>query len=307
MGHHLVSYYDINNFDGRIACSGSSYAAGTPCNAAGFPTGFKSSRISTTIGADNFRTSAFNSNYHGLQMTLRRNYANGIGFQANYTYSKVLDTISDAFNFRTTNITDVQNIGYDYGPADFNLKHRFVATLVWDLPYMKQNRWIGGWSLSTAFSLQSGVPFSIYTTSTSGANDLNKDGRAGDRYVTVGGVAPLSTITGHEAANGYFTTTQWGRYACPATVNKGLWCDAPIGRNSMVGPGLWNDDLGITKRFKITERTSFSFSGNMFNVFNHANFATPGAYASSPSFGSSTAYARGTGPRVTQLSLRFDF
>ncbi|MBZ5627648.1 MAG: TonB-dependent receptor [Acidobacteriia bacterium] len=287
-GKKLTGYFDINTFDGRVA------------GAAASTTGVSSStRINSHIAADNFRTNAFSSKYNGLQLSLRKNYANGFGFQANYTWSKVLDTLSDVFNWRSPHVADVQNIGYDYGPADFNLKHRFVANLSYELPWMKSNRWIGGWSINTILSIQSGAAFEPYTSSTT--YDPNKDGLASDRYVTTGASA-MGTLTGHNAADGYFDKTQWKRFSCAPA----LWCDPPIGRNNLTGPGYWNQDLGITKKFKVNERMAFSFSGNMFNVFNHTNFlvdATMGN-AASTSFGRSTTAAD---PRITQLALRFDF
>ena len=72
----------------------------------------------------------------------------------------------------------------------------------------------------------------------------------------------------------------------------------------MTGPGYWNTDLGISKKFKVTERAAFTLQGNFFNLFNHPNFGLPSGNQSSGSFGKSTsAFAA----RVTQLALRFDF
>ena len=303
-GGHLTGYYDINTFDGRTACTtASSVKAGTPCANAGITAPVSSARISNVIGADNFRTSGFWSNYYGLQLSVRKNYNNGLSFMGNYTHSKTLDTLSDVFNLRGGRVTDVMNIGYDYGPADFDIRDRFVGNLVYDLPFFKGNRWIGDWSISTIFSMQSGAPFSPYSTSS--GYDLNKDGNANDRVVTVGGVSPASTKTGKEAPNGFFDKTKWTTYACPTSVNSGIWCNVPIGRNSMNGPGFWNQDLGITKRFKITETMNLAFSGNFFNLYNHPNFAVPVASFTSSNFGKSTSMSGN--PRITQLSLRFDF
>lgn len=303
-GGHLVGYFDINTFDGRTACtSASAVRAGTACANAGITTPVSSGRISSAMVADNFRTSGFWSNYYGLQLSVRKTYSNGLSFMGNYTWSKTMDTLSDVFNLRGGRVTDVMNIGYDYGPADFDLRHRFVGNLVYDLPFFKENRWIGGWSLSTIVSIQTGAPFSPYNGAS--GYDLNKDGNANDRIVTVGGISPASTVTGKEAPNGYFDTTKWTRYTCPTSVNSGIWCNAPIGRNNMTGPGFWNQDLGITKRFKITESKSFSLAGNFFNLYNHPNFSVPTANQNSSTFGKSLSMAGS--PRITQLSLRFDF
>jgi hypothetical protein len=98
-------------------------------------------------------------------------------------------------------------------------------------------------------------------------------------------------------------------YTCPATTNGGLWCNAPIGRNSLVGPGFTNVDFSATKAFKITERARFTFQANFFNIFNHPNFGVPGADIHNlGTFGISTAtFGDNGGHRITQLALRFDF
>jgi hypothetical protein len=284
-GHKLTGYYDINTFNGRVA------------------KGQTTQRVNTSVGADNFRTNCCSSNYHGMQLSLRKKMSGGLGFDAHYTWAKSMDTgISDLFNFRTTNITDVQNPGYDYGPTDFNVAHRFVANVTYELPFMKSNRWIGQWALNSIMSMQSGIPFTVYASST--AYDANKDGRGGDRLVPIG-VSPSATLIGHGSpADGYFDKTKWTRFTCPASVNNGLWCNPDIGRNDMSGPGRWGADLGISKKFKINERAAFTFQGNFFNVFNHPVFGLPVGNQSSTDFGKSTT---ANAMRVTQLALRLDF
>lgn len=302
LGRKLIGYWDINTFNGRTACPPAAYSATSLCALAGFPNGFSSARVNASIGADNFRSNAFKSNYNGLQLSLRKAYGVGVQFNASYTYSKALDTLSDMFNPRAgLSVTDSMNRSYDYGPADFDLRHRFIGSVSYDLPFFKQNRFAGGWMVNTIVTLQTGVPFTPYSS----ARDLNKDGRTIDRIVTVGGVAPKSTLTGKSPADGYFDKTKWQNYVCPSTVNSGLWCNAPIGRNSMYGPSYQNVDFNVSKRFKVTERVALRLQGSFFNLFNHANFGLPSnnmRYTST--FGLSLATYD---PRVTQLALRLDF
>jgi hypothetical protein len=297
LGTKLTGIMDINTFDGRRSGAGSS------------------GRINPNIGSDNYRNNAFSSNYHSLQMTLRKTYSAGLTFNANYTYAKALDTLSDAFNNRIgINPTDIQHIRYDYGPADFDLRHRFVAAFSYDLPFLKKNRWLGGWGTNAIISFQTGHPISPYSGSS--GYDINKDGKFNDRYVPVG--SPMSTVLGSsaadactaEAGNGkcYFDTSKWERYTCPDTVNDGWWCNAPIGRNTLFGPHVFNVDFNVSKKFKITERAALTFQANFFDLFNHPNFLTPVGNIQSSTFGSSAAtLGDGGGHRVTQLALRFDF
>lgn len=313
MGHKLTGLSDINTFDGRVAC-----VAGPnlqpACVGAGYPGGFSTHRINTNIGSDNFRNNRFSSNYHGLQLSLRKNYSSGLGFTANYTYSKALDALSDAFNNRNgTNPTDIQNVHYDYGPADFDTRHRFVSTVSYELPFMKGNRWLGGWGTNAIISWQTGHPITPYSGSSS--YDLNKDGKFSDRLVPTG--SPMSTVLGSGSPGiAYFDKTKWslldpqgtGIGSCPLTVNQGLWCNAPVGRNTLFGPHFTNVDFNMTKKFKITEKAAVTFQASFFDLFNHPNFLPPDGNIQDSTFGASTATAGDTGGhRVTQLSARFDF
>ncbi|HVO80539.1 MAG TPA: carboxypeptidase regulatory-like domain-containing protein [Terriglobales bacterium] len=305
-GHKLTGFSDANTFDGRVAGVG----AGS------------SDRLNPNIGADNFRSNGFASNYHAFQATVRKTYSAGLSFNANYTFSHALDEHSDLFLDRSTaggRPTDNMNFHADYGNADFDTRHRAVVALSYDLPFAKTNRWLGGWGVNTIVSYQTGHPFTPYSSSR--AYDLNKDGYRTDRLVTAGGVNPQSTVLSgsalHDCINNpeiggrcYFDKTQWMRATCPPTVHGGLWCDAPIGRNSLFGPSFANVDFNVTKAFKVTERFKLTFQANFFDLFNHPNFLPPttAQNSSNVNFGQLTATAGdGGGHRVTQMALRLDF
>jgi Carboxypeptidase regulatory-like domain/TonB dependent receptor-like, beta-barrel len=284
-GKKLIGIVNINTFDGRTVGNG-----------------YSSKRPNPNISNDNFRTNAFASNYSGLQVSLRKRFSGGLQFNASYTYSKAIDTLSDTFSGKQgTNPTDNMNINEDRGPADFDLRHRFVGTIVYDLPFAKNNRWIGGWAVSGIVSLQSGTPFSVYDSN----YDTNHDGLYEDRVSYTGSGAMSNAVLGKGSpADGYLNAADFADTVCPASVNMGLWCDGGSGRNALTGPGYKNLDFGVTKRFRITESTSISFLANFFNLFNHTNFTNPDNNISDGAFGQS----RGTlSPRVTQLALRFDF
>jgi len=296
-GHKLIGLLDINTFDGREIA------------------GVAHDRIDPNIGADNFRNNGFDSNYHSLQLTLRKAYGNGLGFNVNYTYSKALDDMSDLFNSRAGgHPTDNMNIRNDYGLADFDRRQRVVATLTYEVPFLKENRWLGGWGANTIISRQTGAPFSPYDGSRS--YDLNQDGYFTDRIVPVAG-DPMSTINNNISpagnpnnpdAGGYLKPNTWETYTCPATVHGGLWCDPPTRRNSITGPGFVDVDFNVTKRFRVTEGSGVTFQANFFDLFNHPNFYAPVSDLNNPLFGLSQSTAGDTGGhRVVQLALRFDF
>lgn len=313
-GRKLVGLEDVNNFDGRTACPKL-----TPtCIAAGFNKA-TTARPNHTFNGDNFRTNGFNSNYNGLQTSLRKGFSNGLMFIANYTYSKTLDEISDVFTTKKggTGITDPNNPGYDYGPADFDVRHLATVTLNYESQWKRGNRLLGGFVFSPIITMASGSAFTVIDSS--GSYDPNKDGRTGiDRAPYIGNGSVKNAITHKtDPADGYLLSADFAgganpqapsgsnpAYACPATEHYGLWCDPPVGRNSLYGPRDFNVDMGVAKRILVTEGREFTLQASFFNLLNHTNFSNPVSDVNSGDFGKSQSDA---GPRVTQLSLRFDF
>jgi hypothetical protein len=299
-GHKLLGILGENTYDGRY-------------------TGANNVKVNSAYSSISFRTNCCNSNYNALQVSLRKRMSYGLQLNANYTYSKALDDISDAFTTKNASgaayPTDSMNPSFDYGPADFDVRHRAVVSLVYDLPVARGNRWLGGWSLSSIVSVQTGSPFSV----TDSAIDSNGDGQFNDRATYIGSGSITHAID-HKVspADGYLSATDWAMpnsasLPCPASLNGGLWCEgAAVGqmrRNALTGPGYFNTDLGIEKSFRITESAKISLEGNFFNIFNHPNFFIPDNNLNDAGFGKSTAtFAPGPGgARVTQLALRFDF
>jgi hypothetical protein len=308
-GHKLIGIVGRNNFDGL-------YSDGD------------TTRINPNYSNISFRTNCCDSNYHGFQTTLRKRFSNGLQFNANYTFSKAMDDISDAFSTKNAGgaayPTDSENVHLDYGPADFNVKHRIVGSFVYDLPFLKSNRWLGGWNVSGIISWQTGADFSV---SDSNANaDSNGDGQFNDRDLYIG-PGNITNAINHSVspAHGYLNTgaSNWGilngfnaagagtaftPIACPASVNMGLWCQGKalgqMERNTLTGPSYSNTDFGIKKTFKINERSNFRIEANFFNLFNHPQFASPDGNLNDGTFG----YSLSTfSPRITQLAARFDF
>jgi hypothetical protein len=315
-GHKLIDVEGRNNFDGRTAV------------------GYSHTALNPNYSSISFRTNCCDSNYHAWQTTLRKRFTGGLQFNANYTFAKAMDDVSDAFTTKNAGAsaypTDSLNPKLDYGPADYNVKHRVVASFVYDLPFARENRWIGGWNVSGIVSVQSGANFSVINS----AVDSNKDTQFNDRAVYTGSGSITSAINHNVSpATGYLTpsdpatgnNTSFGALngphttdpQCSASVNSGLWCNTgEMQRNSLVGPGFFNTDLGFGKSFKITEKMALKFEGNFFNIFNHPNFLPPdlisgGANLNDPTtFGKSLATFSNQqtgGPRITQLAVRFDF
>ena len=304
-GRKLVGLEDVNTFDGRTACPSLTPA----CVAAGF-TAPTTARPNLIFNGDNFRTNGFSSNYNGLQASIRKSFSNGLMFLGNYTYSKSMDVISDVFTVKggQTGISDPGNPSYDYSPADFDVRNLASITLNYESQWKKNNLLLGGWGISPIISMASGSPFSVYDASGSYnplKNGLTSSSANRVPYVGKGNQKNAVHRNVNPAKGGYINASDFQPYTCPANIHDGLWCSAPAGRNAFYGPKNYNVDLGVSKRFHIMESQQFTFQASFFNLFNHANFANPVSDLNSGSiFGASQSTAD---PRVTQLSLRYDF
>jgi hypothetical protein len=305
-GRKLIGILNRNTFDGRLA------AGAGP-----------STRPNQIFNSDNARGNYYGSAYNALEVSLRKRFSHGLSMNASYTYAKALDELSDVFRSRTAAIsaTDVQNIRNDYGPSDFDLRHRVVVAFNYDLPFFHGNRLLGGWTVNGIVSWNTGAPIGLLD----GSSDSNKDGTRIDRPNYIGSGSVTSHILKKEV-NGtyqYFDPTVFVSAASCLTdprinvnTHGGFWCDPNLGRGAIPGPHFSNTDFGVSKAFKINERMGFRFDANFFNLFNHPNFSNPdsaggGNNFANAAFGQSTSTTGNEGPgsghRVTQLAIRFDF
>jgi hypothetical protein len=299
-GKSLTGLIDINTFNGRTR-------------------GGSTRRINPNLGGDNFRTNAFSSIYHSGQFVMRNRSWHGLQVQTNYTWSKSIDQLSDAFNNRITGGRpfDNTNINYDRSRSDFDVTHRFVAGATYEAPFFKGNRWLGGWVASGIVQLQSGTPFSVWHS----GQDPNADGYLTDRAAFIGSDLSNAILKNSNPADGYFDVTQFEGMVTRANrlgpaeacgPGNGVvisatrwWCNGTLGRNALQGPGFANVDFGLHKKFKVTETSNLQLQANAFNIFNRANFGLPVGNLNSNQAGRSITTI-GT-PRVIQLAIRYDF
>ena len=157
---------------------------------------------------------------------------------------------------------------------------------MWDLPFHTGKRlgntFLGGWTLSQTFYHRSGYPFTIedgVLASFLAANNIFTPGMA---YPS--GVAAIPRNCGRpKIMNGVIAPCFTSAMFLPAGTEPGF---GGVSRNSIRGPGYFNTDLTVRKKFKVTERVAFSVAAIFYNVLNHPNFANPVAnLANSSQFG----------------------
>jgi hypothetical protein len=301
---------NANTFEGRVACSTAAQKAA--CTKAGLTAAqMSTARPNSTIGNDNFRTNGFSSNYNGGQINVRKGYAHGFQFNANYTYSKAMDQISDVFTVKSgaTGITTPYNPSHVYGPADFDVRHLAKLTLNYQTQSTTHKLLLAGWGISPIVTMSSGTP--IYIKDSSASYDPNKDGTTGVEPAVYKGTGSIknSIIHGKSLAGtgskgtGYIKLGSWGDYTCPANVNSGLFCDVPGDRQSLYGPRGYNVDLAVSKHIALTGRYKLTLQAAFFDVDGHPEWSTPVGDINNSNFGNST----GAGHREGQLSGRIDF
>ncbi|MBI3679648.1 MAG: TonB-dependent receptor [Acidobacteria bacterium] len=210
-----------------------------------------------------------NSSYNGLQTRLEKRFSGGLSFLLGYTWSHSIDTASrgsgGSWHQNAYRLRD------DRGSSDFDVRHRFTYSYVYQLPFGKGKKFLGdagrladlvagGWTLSGITSLMSGNPYSVTV--------------AGDR-ANVGGFAfqRANRSCNGNLDRGSRTIDRYFDTACFTTTPLGTFGGG--GRNIVEIPGLNNWDFSALKDFRVTERARLQFRAELFNLFNHAQFGQP--------------------------------
>ncbi len=255
----------------------------------------------TALGNINEVDSSGNSNYKALWITANKRFAQGLQFNASYTYSKSYD-----YNSLNGNpVEDSTNPRLNYGPSDFDARNRFVINAVYDLPF-KGNRLVSGWEIAGISQAQSGNPLTvIFNDSTPTAGFV----------LFPDASAPLQT-TGNPAqwiANPSVLSAPrvFGPATGPCNGNCFIYHFGNLGRNTVIGPTFVNTDFSLIKHTKITERINSEFRAEFFDIFNHPNFGNPNLAFPSSTFGQITSTRFPTGDfgssRQIQLALKLQF
>lgn len=235
------------------------------------------------------------SNYHGLQLHLRRQMAQGwlLGFA--YTYAKALADVTDAV-VGNTEPQDFRCFACEYGLSSTDVRQIATINALWDMPWAKGNRWLGGWKLSGLAMLRSGIALNV----TQPRNTVGSDNATNQRPDRVLGVSPyLDNPSASQWLNpAAFQVAPQGRYGTSA-------------RHPLYGPGFFQADVSLLKDFRVGERSKLQFRTETFNIFNRPNFAQPNTAVGTPNYGrifNTLGRTIGSGTsRQIQMVLRLEF
>lgn len=251
-------------------------------------------------------TNDANSSYNAFETSLQRRFSYGLSFGLAYTLSHNIADFNVPINGGFTP-QNAYNLAAERSNSTLDVRHRFAGSATWDLPIGKNglvlkndslaSRLIGGWQVNTIVTLQTGNPFTIGAPDQSGTGG-NHDSRANCLSDPFKGASsnPRDYVSG---GSGFFINP--AAFSIPSTGHFGT-C-APY---SVHGPGFENVDLGLFKKFRISESKYFELRTEFFNAFNHANFAAPSANIANPgSFGK--VFGTVGDPRQIQFGLKFYF
>jgi hypothetical protein len=287
-GHHLFTRYTINLINP---------ATGT--------------RPLAGFGSFGLKTNDGNNNFNSLQASLQRRFIRGLLFQANYTWGHGIADGSIGSG-ESVSFENQACRACDRSSSSIDVRHVITMNGVYQLPFARNQRFLGGWELAGIASARTGLPVNIaLSRATTALPDGNTSGQR-PNYVLG---API--YAADQNINNWFNAAA---FSVPA---NGTWGN--LGRYIANGPGAFEIDSSLQKRFRVTERLALNFRAAAFNLLNHPEFKTPGATVGSvvgsgsnlsikpsASFGRITGVlntgATGTGaPRRIEFMFRAEF
>jgi Carboxypeptidase regulatory-like domain/TonB dependent receptor len=276
-------------------------------NEVNFATG---TRPNSTTGRVSYQEHSGMSNYNGMQLSLKKRFAQTYMFNLHYTYAKALELggIDNMTASGVSNVQDHRNIRQSRDRQIVDIRHNLSLDHSWDIPF---ERWfsaqsramrgiVGGWQLFGILSLRSGTPFVVQ----SGRDNYGLGSSAAQRPDLVLGVPVY--LDGYRESNTHQYINRQA-FADPCDVRRlGRPCGifGNLGGFLLDNPGAVFYDLSIFKNVKLGEHRAVQFRTELFNIFNHTNFSGPGSTLTSATFGQITAAGRS---RELQFALKLVF
>ena len=242
-------------------------------------------------------------NYQGFQLSVRKRLASGLEFTSSYTWSHAM---SDNAGFYGPSVGNVPNQMQDYhnrraewGPASMDIRHNWVTSYNYGLPFGRGRKFLGGasrltdlilggWNSSGVLTFRTGLPVTVGESP-----DTSNSGSLAPRPDAIkNGILPA----GQRGPDGWFDTTAFVRQA-PNTFGN-------AGNGTLRDPGISDVDFALQKRFTVREGKWFEFRAEAFNILNHPVFTNVGHTLGNANFGKATA---AEAEREMQLGLKFYF
>lgn len=250
--------------------------------------------------------------YHGLKVSLTRRLAAGWSLNGNYTYSKCVnqgEPTTDIGNVFPVPLVDPVNNPHpdpstNEGPCVTDRRHNF------NLSAVLLSRGVGpklvnvitrNWQAGLIWQARSGSPITPTTT-----GDLALTGINQQRPMIVQGVDPyLPNAQRTWATTGSSQSLAWFNLAAFAPNTPGNWGNTPKGY--LKGPGFWNVDASFSRNISIAGSRRVEIRVEVFNLFNHENWANPTVQIGSTSLTNGRVTNTAGDPRIMQFAAKYSF
>jgi len=295
-GYHLTRTYEANIAYPQILPDGTKF----------FPAG--RSRRNPNFGSDwrmSFNAKSF---YNALQLSARRQSSRGLLFQVSYSFSKNIDDNTgrwDVYSGQSFTIQDPDDFNSDRAPSPIDINQVLTFNYSYELPFGNPRSsftkaMLAGWQISGITSISSGPPFTVRLGFNNSRN-LNNFQLA-DRPNLLPGFNSNNVISG--GPDRYFNPNA---FQLPAAGHYGT-----LGRNTLRAPGIINFDLAMIKNLRFNDKLRLQFRTEVFNLFNHPNFALPVAViyndtSGVPSANAGRIFQTSTPSRQVQFAVRLSY
>jgi hypothetical protein len=237
-----------------------------------------------------------NAHFESLQSKLQKRFGHGLSFLATYMYSHNIDNLGTPSNQNDLSTTR--------GNSTTDVRHRFVASPVYELPFGSghglasdgiASKVFGGWQISALIQAQTGNPLTP-TLSGNFSNTASTNDRP-DVYSDPNKDAP-------HTAQQWFNRSAFLPLRPASGAGGATYSFGNAGKGIIQSPGLVSTDLSLVRSFNVRDTAKFQFRGEFFNVFNHTNFNFPNVQVDNTAFGTIT---QAGDPRQIQLALKILF
>jgi hypothetical protein len=270
-----------------------SYFVNTPTPG---PGAIQSRRPNQNLGIIRVIQNDLIANYDSLAVVLRRRMSAGLALNAHYTWSRTRD-MADNSNSGGAIVNDF-DIWSDYGPASWDIPHRFVLSGIYELPFFRQSdsTWrrelLGGWQVSGVATFQSGAPLNVTIQ-----GDRANVGRTPQRPDVLKDVQ--LRCEDNPSGPGLVNCIDPAAFATPAQFTFG---NAP--RNMLRGLGYSRTDVSLSKNFVVGGRLRLTVLAQVFNLFNEVNWGAPNTTVGAANFGRVTS---AESMRAMELGVKMTF
>ena len=272
-----------------------------------------SCRVDPTRATIRLRANAASSIYHSMQVSMEKRLARGFSAGLHYTWSSFIDEASEIFNPSPGEIAIVQdsfNRGADRARSTFDRPHRLAGNFVYELPWYQDQkgpigRVLGGWQLNSAFSFQSGAPFTPL-------NGSDPAGALSGIDTLVGNAIRPNTIS-TQALSGMSVEQLFAIRGAITSANGNALFQTlrpgqrvgTAGRNILRADGINNIDVGILKNTNIGENQRLQLRADFYDFTNTRDFGIPNSTVTNAGF--LNQWGTNGGNRRVIVAIRYVF